>query len=80
MVSTGRLNSATFDQDLAAALNAVLGAGEAALFTPNSGDFAGRTFGIVDANGVAGYQAGEDFVLEFVSPMVPPAIGVDIFI
>ena len=69
---SGALNTATFDADLAAALNGVLGAGEVAVFQVNAGDFAGRIFGIADLNGVAGYQAGEDLVVEFVTPSPLP--------
>ena len=60
-VTSGTLSAATFDTDLAAAL-AGLGAGRAGLFTPTAGDLAGTLFLVVDANGEAGYQAGEDFV------------------
>ena len=60
-VRTGSLSNASFDGDLAAAL-AGLGAGRAVLFAPNAGDLAGNVFLVVDANGQAGYQAGEDFV------------------
>ncbi len=41
-----------------------LAAGHAVLFTPTSGDDAGHTFLIVDVNGDAGYQGGEDFVID----------------
>ena len=34
------------------------------LFTPDSGDLAGHHFVVVDANGVAGYQANPDHVIE----------------
>ena len=34
------------------------------LFTPGSGDETGQLFLIVDGNGVAGYQAGFDLVIE----------------
>ena len=37
---------------------------DAIVFDPDSGDFAGKTFLVVDANGVAGYQAGQDLVFE----------------
>jgi hypothetical protein len=54
-----------FETDLAAGIGgAQLGAHRAVPFNPGGGDFAGRTFLIVDANGVAGYQSGEDFVLD----------------
>jgi len=34
------------------------------LFTPSSGGYHGDTFLIIDENGVAGYQAGQDLVIE----------------
>jgi len=70
-ITSGVLRSATFDADLASAVTASrLGAGQAILFDPSSGDRAeaGHVYLIVDANGVAGYQAGQDFVVELVSP------------
>lgn len=60
-ISTGTLSSASFDADLGTAL-AGLGAGKAVLYSASEGDLAGNVFLIVDANGVAGYQAGEDYV------------------
>ena len=60
-VTSGSLSAATFDTDLTAAM-AGLGAGRAGLFTPTAGDLAGTLFLVVDGNGEAGYQAGEDFV------------------
>ncbi|MBV9990668.1 MAG: hypothetical protein JOZ72_05180 [Alphaproteobacteria bacterium] len=65
---------ALFNQELAAAVDAAhLGAQHAVLFTPDSGDLAGHVFLIVDANGVAGYQAGEDYVMDLVG-----ASGLDV--
>ncbi|MEG3179556.1 beta strand repeat-containing protein [Sphingomonas sp. LT1P40] len=53
-----------FDADLAAAIGAgQMGVGEAVLFRPDAGIYAGTSFLIVDANGVAGYQAGQDYVI-----------------
>jgi VCBS repeat-containing protein len=77
---SGNLSTASFDADLAAGLNGILGAGQAALFTASGGTLAGHVFAVVDANGVAGYQAGEDFVIELANPVVPidpvaPIIG-----
>ena len=60
-VTSGALSEASFDSDLAAALGG-LGAGRAAFFSPTAGDLAGTLFLVVDGNGVAGYQAGQDFV------------------
>ncbi len=40
--------------------------GQAVLFDPNAGNLnqPGMTYLIVDANGIAGYQAGADYVIE----------------
>ena len=71
-IRSGTLSLQSFDKDLAAALTpAKLGAGQALFFTPDSGELAGKAFLVVDANGKAGYQAGEDFVIHFDS--APPA-------
>jgi len=62
-IEGGALSAASFDDDLAAALGADgLGAGRAVLFAPDDGDLAGTIFLIVDGNGEAGYQPGEDYV------------------
>lgn len=60
-IATGALSMASFDADLGAA-TAGLGAAQAAWFTPDTGDLAGTIFLIVDANGIAGYQPGQDYV------------------
>lgn len=69
-VAGGTLSVASAAADLAAALGG-LGAGHAVLFTPDAGDLAGAVFLVVDGNGVAGYQEGEDYV--FALPGTPPA-------
>jgi Ca2+-binding RTX toxin-like protein len=74
VVNGGALSSASLDSDLADAMASVLGSGEAVFFTAGAGDLAGHTFLIVDQNGIAGYQADEDFVIEFVNSIVPAAI------
>ncbi len=61
-IEGGALSEASFDGDLAAALSG-LGANQARWFAPNSGDLAGTIFLIVDGNGVAGYQSGQDYVI-----------------
>ena len=67
-VVSGRLSTANFDANLATAIgSAQLAAGHAVLFTPTVGNLAGHTFLIVDANGVAGYQAGQDYVFDLAS-------------
>jgi Ca2+-binding RTX toxin-like protein len=81
VVAGGYLDAATFDADLSTAMGGgVLSPNEAVLFTPGSGSYAGRTFIIVDANGIAGYTAGEDFVLLLESPTQVARFGVDDFI
>ena len=80
-VNAGTLSEATFDADLAAAIGAgQLAAGHAVVFKPNAGDLAGHFFLVVDANGVAGYQAGPDYVMEFAAGSNPNAIAVGFFI
>jgi Ca2+-binding RTX toxin-like protein len=68
-VVSGTLSKGTMDADLAAAIDAAhLDNGHAVLFTPSAGGLAGRTFLIVDSNGVDGYQAGADLVMYLKSP------------
>ncbi|HXM00436.1 MAG TPA: bluetail domain-containing putative surface protein, partial [Rhizomicrobium sp.] len=64
-VTAGSLSATSFNTDLAAAINSAhLAAGHAVLFTASAGSLSGDTFLIVDANGTAGYQAGQDYVIE----------------
>jgi hypothetical protein len=78
-VTGGALNTASFNADLAAAFGAgQMGAGQAVLFTPTSGTLAGSVFLVADANGIAGYQADQDFVFQLPTP--PPAVTPDLFI
>lgn len=80
-VSGGALNAGSFDADLAAAMNpGVLSANEAVMFTASSGTYAGQRFLIVDADGVAGYTAGADFVFLIQSPTSIGSFGVDDFV
>ena len=80
-VTTGHLDFATFDSDLATAVGATeLPKHNAVIFQANSGDFAGSTLLVVEANGVAGYQAGLDYVMEFAAGSNPNAIAVGFFI
>ena len=61
----GALSTATFDTDLAAAVNAGnLAVSHAVLFTADSGTLSGHTFLVVDENGTAGYQASADLVID----------------
>ncbi len=79
-VTSGTLSTASFDADLAAAIAAgQLGAGHAVLFTPSAGSLAGQTFLIVDHNGVAGYQAGQDFVFHLVNDTNVSALNTGVF-
>ena len=79
-IGSGSLSTATFNDDLGAALGA-LGASQAAWFAPDSGDLAGTIFLVVDANGIAGYQPGEDYVFAVTGTPLPELTGhTDIFI
>ena len=72
--NSGTLSEASFDADLASAVDASLAANGAVLFTASSGDDAGETFLVVDADGNGSYQANLDFVMQMLSPVgVPPA-------
>lgn len=64
-IRSGNLSASTFDANLASAIGPhQLAAHDAVLFTPTFGTLKGDTFLIVDANGHAGYQAGQDLVIE----------------
>jgi hypothetical protein len=64
-ITTGTLTTANFDANLAHFVGASeLHAGDAVLYTPSAGNLSGHTFLIIDENGVAGYQAGQDIVVE----------------
>ena len=69
--TAGSVSTATFDADISAATVGMLGS--SALFLDvTGGDLAGKLFLIVDQNGIVGYQAGEDFVIELANTTVPP--------
>lgn len=70
-INGGHLTASNFDTLLAAAVNAALQPNSAVLFTPNSGDYNGRMFAVIDANGDGDYTANLDFVIEFVAPVSP---------
>ncbi len=65
---TGRLDDASFDTDLGNAVRGSLTGGSAVFFNANAGNYQGETFLVVDANGIDGYQAGQDLVMQIVSP------------
>ena len=71
-VTGGNLDTATFDSDLAAAINGILQPNSAAFFVPGSGFFARRYFAVVDGDGDGNYTAGADYVFEFVDPVQAP--------
>ena len=64
-VTGGAVAASNFDAKVAAAVGATyLNAGDAVLFKPSAGYLTGHTLLIVDHNGVAGYQAGADYVVD----------------
>jgi Ca2+-binding RTX toxin-like protein len=79
-VAGGKL-SKNFDANLAKAIGAdELSAGHAVLFNPDEGKFAGKTFLVIDTNGTAGYQAGQDLVIELVNGLNLASLNADVFI
>ncbi len=50
------------------------------MFTPTAGTLAGQTFLVVDVNGVAGYQAGGDLLIDLQHPLNISSFGVADFI
>lgn len=63
-VNAGALSAGTFNNDLKAAIGKhELKADHAVLFTADSGDLAGKSFLIIDANGKGGYQSNADIVI-----------------
>jgi len=63
-LTNGSLSPWSMDSNLASAVGAAKLAGHhAVLFTPSAGMLSGKIFLIVDANGVAGYQANADLVI-----------------
>jgi microcystin-dependent protein len=80
-IATGTLRGWLFDTDLAAAADAAhLGADHAVIFTPDAGNKAGKMFLVVDLNGIAGYQADEDLVVELRTVSNLGSIGTEDFI
>ena len=78
---SGALNAASLTSDLATIFDSNhLGAHQAALFTPTAGTLAGQTFLVVDVNGVAGYQAGGDLLIDLQHPLNISSFGVADFI
>jgi len=79
-IEDGTLSRGSFDDDLSAAL-AGLGANQAIWFAPDGGDLAGTIFLVVDTNGIAGYQEGEDYVFAIGgSPLVDLTGSTDFFV
>ena len=79
-VGSGQLSQASFDADLAAALDGALDPGRAILFDPNAGAFAGRHFLIVDADGDGVYTAGADYVFELGASAIVDTSGAAFFV
>jgi Ca2+-binding RTX toxin-like protein len=79
-VTGASLSSASFESDLAAAVGSALTAGKAMTVTASSGTLAGHVFLVADGNGVAGFQAGADYVFEIVLPATPISGSVNFFV
>lgn len=70
----GNLSTGSFNADLQAALGG-LAVGNAVLFKPTGGTLNGTTFLVVDTNGVAGYQADADYVIQLTNNPLTIATG-----
>jgi hypothetical protein len=80
-VHKGTLDSAHFDHDLTAILTATqLNAHDAVLFEAKAGTLADHEYLVVDMNGVAGYQAGQDLVIELSQASHLSHLGLSTFI
>jgi subtilisin family serine protease len=68
-VNTGTLSTASFDANIAAAVNAGLAVNGAILFDPSAGDLniAGHRYLIVDVDGNGSYTAGADYIVQLVN-------------
>lgn len=59
------LHASKFNHQLADAVDAAhLAADHAVLFAPDAGTLAGHVFLVIDQNGIAGYQANQDLVID----------------
>ncbi|QAY75822.1 M10 family metallopeptidase C-terminal domain-containing protein [Sphingosinicella sp. BN140058] len=76
---TGALNRDTFSADIARNVE-LWGPTSVTFFRPDSGDFAGRTFAVIDANDDGVYTAVQDYVIEFSNPTMMLQPNMDIFI
>jgi Ca2+-binding RTX toxin-like protein len=80
-VTSGTLSRNGFDAHLASAVNgAALEANHAVLFTPSAGGYHGQTFLVIDQNGVAGYQSGQDLVIELSNSTNLASFGLSNFV
>ena len=68
-ITGANLSSSTLASNLATAVSGTLGAGQWVKVTASSGDLAGRTFLVADADGVAGFNSATDYVIEVESPV-----------
>ena len=61
--SGGTLSNSSFDTDLSNAVGTALTGMNGVFYTADAGDYAGQTFLVINADGVNGYQAGQDLVI-----------------
>lgn len=80
-VASGEVRADHFARDVRAGVDAsALQGGHAVLFKPNTGDLAGHTFLIVDANGRAGFQTDKDYVFDITGALHLSHLDPDNFI
>ena len=78
-INTGTVNSVDLFDGLGMAIGTNLAAHHAVLVTPNAGDCAGKTFLVIDCNGVAGYQGWDDLAILLDTPANLSKLGLGTF-
>jgi hypothetical protein len=80
-IDGGALKKGRFDADMSAAVDSAhLAPHHAVIFVPNADNLAGKTFLVIDVNGVAGYQGGEDLVVQLFGAQNLGNLGTEDFI
>src|SRR5262249_49626671 len=64
-INSGHADSTTFTADITLWVgSSFLAANDCVLWTPTTGNYAGHSFLVVDANNTAGFQTGADWVID----------------
>jgi Ca2+-binding RTX toxin-like protein len=80
LITEGTLSEATFNADLAAAVDGVLESYSAVLFVANEGTMSHTLFMVIDADGDGVYTEGADYVFALAAPASLPNTTTEYFI